>query len=59
MSSGYYRVLYDIPTWNLISEALKSEDFRNIHFLNRAQLIDDSMNFAQTLRIVCTYIFDL
>lgn len=53
MSSGYYRVLYDTLTWNSISKALKNEDFRDIHFLNRAQLIDDSMNFAQTLRIVC------
>lgn len=43
---GYYRVNYDENNWREIIKVLKSPKFEDIHVLNRAQLIDDSMNFA-------------
>ncbi|XP_032596092.1 aminopeptidase N isoform X2 [Drosophila grimshawi] len=41
-----YRVNYDITNWELIIKSLLSKDFKRIHVMNRAQLIDDSMAFA-------------
>jgi aminopeptidase N len=43
---GYYRVNYDLSNWQKIIKVLNSENFNQIHVLNRAQLIDDAMNFA-------------
>lgn len=43
---GYYRVNYNIANWNALIKVLNSENFEQIHVLNRAQLIDDSLNFA-------------
>lgn len=43
---GYYRVNYDEGNWREIIKTLKSENFKQIHVLNRAQLIDDSLNLA-------------
>lgn len=43
---GYYRVNYDIENWKKIIETLNSDRFTDIHVLNRAQLIDDALNFA-------------
>lgn len=43
---GYYRVNYDLKNWNALAKALNSEDFGKIHVLNRAQLLDDSINLA-------------
>jgi ERAP1-like C-terminal domain len=43
---GYYRVNYDFNNWHALIVALNSDDFDKIHVLNRAQLIDDSFNFA-------------
>ncbi|KAL7036524.1 hypothetical protein ACKWTF_008832 [Chironomus riparius] len=43
---GYYRVNYDESNWNKIIQILNSENFDQIHVLNRAQLIDDAMTFA-------------
>ncbi|XP_017767294.1 PREDICTED: aminopeptidase N-like [Eufriesea mexicana] len=39
--SGYYRVTYDEVNWKRISAYLKSENFTDIHVLNRAQIISD------------------
>lgn len=50
---GYYRVMYEDNNWERLTEMLQSENFENIHILNRVQLIDDSLEFARTLRIVC------
>ncbi|KYQ58324.1 Aminopeptidase N [Trachymyrmex zeteki] len=38
---GYYRVTYDISNWKKISYYLNFENYTNIHFLNRAQVISD------------------
>ncbi|XP_037033807.1 putative aminopeptidase-2 [Bradysia coprophila] len=44
---GYYRVNYDLQNWNALSNVLNSDDYGQIHVLNRAQLIDDALSFAQ------------
>ncbi|XP_063230245.1 aminopeptidase N-like isoform X2 [Bacillus rossius redtenbacheri] len=46
--SGLYRVQYDPRNWQLISEALNGAEFTRINVLNRAQLLNDLMNFAWT-----------
>lgn len=45
--TGYYRVNYDEGNWELLIDQLHSEDFEVIHVLNRAQLVDDSLNLAR------------
>lgn len=43
---GYYRVNYDISNWEAIIKTLNTDDYDKIHVLNRVQLIDDSITFA-------------
>lgn len=43
---GYYRVNYDDSNWNALANTLNSENFDDIHVLNRAQIFDDAVNFA-------------
>lgn len=43
---GYYRVNYDVENWWNIIRTLNSENYQQIHVLNRAQLVDDAFNFA-------------
>lgn len=43
---GYYRVNYDLNNWKNLINVLNSEEFKKIHILNRAQLIDDAMVLA-------------
>lgn len=43
---GYYRVNYDLKNWRELVKVLNSDDFDKIHVLNRAQLLDDAINFA-------------
>lgn len=43
---GYYRVNYDFKNWHSIINVLNSENYHQIHVLNRAQLVDDAMSFA-------------
>ncbi|EFN66070.1 Aminopeptidase N, partial [Camponotus floridanus] len=44
--TGYYRVNYDTENWRKIALYLNSEEYRNIHVLNRAQIIDDAFHFV-------------
>nr|CAD7396258.1 unnamed protein product [Timema cristinae] len=44
---GFYRVNYDDTNWNLIISHLNSDQFTDIHVLNRAQLLDDSLSLAR------------
>lgn len=43
---GYYRVNYDTSNWNALAKFLNSANFKQIHVLNRAQIIDDALNLA-------------
>lgn len=43
---GYYRVNYDIQNWKMLINQLFS-DHQKIHTVNRAQIIDDSMDLAR------------
>ncbi|XP_015127586.1 putative aminopeptidase-2 [Diachasma alloeum] len=45
--SGFYRVNYDEVAWYRIIDALKSQNFEEIHELNRAALVDDLLNLAR------------
>jgi aminopeptidase N len=49
--SSYYRVNYDDNLWNLLIEQLNSNNYEQIHLLNRAQLVDDSLNLARAGKI--------
>lgn len=44
---GYYRVNYDLQNWNALSSVLDSDSYNDVHVLNRAQLIDDALSFAE------------
>lgn len=44
---NYYRVNYDLDNWNALIEVLNSENYNQIHVLNRAQLIDDALELAE------------
>ncbi|KAL6262393.1 hypothetical protein P5V15_007480 [Pogonomyrmex californicus] len=45
--TGYYRVNYDLGNWLRIENYLNSDDnYKNIHVLNRAQIIDDAFYFV-------------
>ncbi|CAL7935734.1 unnamed protein product [Xylocopa violacea] len=39
--SGYYKVTYDNENWRKIGAYLRSNNFTNIHVLNRAQIVND------------------
>ncbi|XP_037031041.1 aminopeptidase N-like [Bradysia coprophila] len=56
--TGYYRVMYDATNYNLIVSQLNS-DFSKIHLTSRAQLIDDSFDFARTGRLNYRTAFDV
>jgi hypothetical protein len=45
--AGFYRVLYDEENYKLLLDYLRSANHTNIHPLNKAQLLDDSLNLAQ------------
>ncbi|XP_055548788.1 aminopeptidase N-like [Wyeomyia smithii] len=55
---GFYRVNYDDENWKLIIEALKN-DYTSIHYLNRAQLIDDAYWLARSGRLDIEILMDL
>lgn len=45
--TGYYRVLYDEHNYKLLTKQLNGDNFTLIHWLNRAQLLDDSFDFVE------------
>lgn len=57
--SGYYRVNYDSNLWNLLIKQLNNTDYNQIHLLNRAQLIDDSLNLARAGKISYNIPFEI
>ncbi|EFN63187.1 Aminopeptidase N, partial [Camponotus floridanus] len=44
--TGYYRVNYDDENWQRIAHYLNSDNYTNIHVLNRAQIINDAFHLA-------------
>ncbi|XP_018360017.1 PREDICTED: aminopeptidase N-like [Trachymyrmex cornetzi] len=40
--TGYYRVNYELTMWQKIAYYLNSDNYKNIHVLNRAQILDDA-----------------
>lgn len=49
--SSYYRVNYDNNLWKLLIQQLNGNNHEQIHLLNRAQLVDDSLNLARAGKI--------
>ncbi|XP_023949404.1 aminopeptidase N [Bicyclus anynana] len=50
--TGFYRINYDQHNWNLLIKILNDQSrFQEIHPINRAQIIDDSMNLALSGRL--------
>ncbi|XP_017892658.2 putative aminopeptidase-2 [Ceratina calcarata] len=45
--TGYYRINYDLDTWEQIIQFLKSDRYSTIHEINRAALIDDLLNLGR------------
>ena len=45
--AAFYRVLYNEENYKLLTNYLNSENHKNIHVLNKAQLLDDSLNLAR------------
>ncbi|KAH0560476.1 hypothetical protein KQX54_005086 [Cotesia glomerata] len=56
---GYYRVNYDEKNWQLIVNYLNSENYYKIHYLNRAQLIDDAFTLAFEGYVSYSIVFEL
>lgn len=56
---GYYRVNYDKENWEAIRKALKTDNYGKIHRLNRAQIVDDLFNLAQSGEIDYRLTFDV
>lgn len=46
--AGLYKIKYDRHNYKLIIKTLNGDDFKTIHTINRAQLIDDAMDLAWT-----------
>ncbi|XP_065336916.1 aminopeptidase Ey-like [Cloeon dipterum] len=44
---GFYRVNYDVRNWEMLTQALSADGFSQIHVINRAQIIDDSLALAR------------
>ncbi|CAH1154369.1 unnamed protein product [Phaedon cochleariae] len=57
--TGFFRVNYDKTLWSRIDMALRTENFGDIHELNRAQIIDDLFNLARTNRMKYSEVFRL
>lgn len=49
--TGYYRVQYDQHNYDLLIAEVNGENYKNIHVLNRAQLLDDAINLAKARHI--------
>lgn len=56
--SGWYRVNYDIANWNRLIKQL-NEDFRQLHPIHRAQLIDDAFNLGRAGLVPQTLFLDV
>ncbi|KAF2894154.1 hypothetical protein ILUMI_12018, partial [Ignelater luminosus] len=58
-SSAFIRINYSKQLWKSLEHALKRPDFDGIHVINRAQIVDDSMNLARAGEIPYATAFDI
>lgn len=50
--TGFYRINYDQRNWKMLVKVLNDDSrFKEIHPINRAQIIDDAMNLALSGRL--------
>lgn len=56
---GYYRVNYDESLWKAIISKLNTDQFEDIHLLNRAQILDDAFALARSNHIQYNTLLDL
>lgn len=56
---GYYRVNYNTENWRKLSNTLNSKKLYQIHVSNRAQLIDDAINFGMSGHLDVDLVFEL
>lgn len=56
---GYYRVNYDKNNWKMVIHHLKLKNFKKIHVINRAALLDDAFNLARAGYVDYSVPFDL
>lgn len=56
---GYYRVNYDKNNWKMLIHYLKLKNFKKIHVINRAALLDDAFNLARAGYVDYSIPFDL
>lgn len=57
--TGFYRVLYTEQNYNLLINELNDGDHARIPRINRAQIIDDLLEFAYTGRIPTKLLYDV
>ncbi|XP_025267005.1 aminopeptidase N-like isoform X2 [Camponotus floridanus] len=57
--TGYYRVNYDIENWRRMASYLNSTNYREIHVLNRAQIIDDAFHLMITNQLNSTVFWNI
>ncbi|KAJ8959940.1 hypothetical protein NQ314_006143 [Rhamnusium bicolor] len=56
---SFYRVNYDETLWRRIIRSLKGEERKDIHVLNRAQLVDDIFSIARIGDVNYSLAFEL
>ncbi|XP_015517542.1 aminopeptidase N [Neodiprion lecontei] len=56
---GFYRTNYDTQNWRMLIDYLKSTDYDQINAINRAILVDDSLNLARAGYIDYSIALDL
>ncbi|TGZ53201.1 hypothetical protein DBV15_01540 [Temnothorax longispinosus] len=59
ITTGYYRVNYDTKNWLKIASYLNSKNYKKIHVLNRAQIIDDAFYFTMTSQLNASIFWEL
>ncbi|XP_025266181.1 glutamyl aminopeptidase-like isoform X2 [Camponotus floridanus] len=57
--SNYYRVNYEIENWQRIAEFLHVSNYKRIHVLNRAQIIDDAFHLMITNQLNSTVFWNI
>ncbi|EFN87058.1 aminopeptidase N [Harpegnathos saltator] len=57
--TGYYLVNYDETNWKKIADYLDTDDYKKIHVLNRAQLINDAYHFLMANQLNFSTFLDI